>query len=60
MDELKEYIDELGQQYNVPTDRIDISFVPESRFGGGQTYLGMTWYKYNSEHETRCEIGVLD
>lgn len=60
MDVLREYIDELGQQYNVPTDRIDIKFMPESSFGGGQTYLGMTWYRYGPQNETRCEIGVLD
>lgn len=60
MDVLREYLDELSQQYNVPADRMNIKFMPESSFVGNQTYLGMTWYRYNSQNETRCEIGVLD
>lgn len=60
MDRLRKYIDEYGQQYNVPADRIDISYMSESSFGGGQTYLGMTWYRYGPDRETRAEIGVLD
>lgn len=60
MDRLRKYIDEYGQQYNVPADRIDIKYMPESSFGGGQTYLGMTWYRYGPNGETRAEIGVLD